>query len=216
MSPSPLVMMGMRQIVSMAGGMTICGEARTLDQLRDLCSETMPGLVVLDPLAENEKGFEFLRLAPHMCRKARLAALSGQFERVVMERMFDLGVTVVMTPHDEVEDIRHALHAANMGKKHVSPCAMEAWQLDDRIQAGPNQKDIAQTLSRRELEIFTMLGAGLSVKQVAAKAGVSARTVESHQARIKTKLGFRSNTEMRRHAILYVGHPSTSRKAGRH
>ncbi|MGV3659957.1 MAG: LuxR C-terminal-related transcriptional regulator [Prosthecobacter sp.] len=216
MSPMPVVMMGMRQIISTAGGMRVCGEAATLDELRELCAETMPTLVVLDPLAEDEKGFEFLKEAPQMCRTARLAALSAQFERVGMERMFDLGVMALMTPQDEVEDIRHALHAANKGKKHVTPCAMEAWRLDDDTQTAPNQKNITQTLSERELEIFTLLGAGLSVKETAAQAGVSARTVESHEARIKTKLGFCSNTEMRRHAILYVGHSARPRKRVSH
>lgn len=206
MSPMPVVVMGMREIISMTVGMAVRGEALTLDELRELCSETMPALVVLDPLAEEEKGFDFLKEAPRMCRTARLAALSGRFERGAMERMFDLGVTALMTPEDEVEDIRHALHAANKGKKHVTPCAMDAWQLDDTTQTAPNQKNITQTLSDRELQIFTLLGTGLSIKETAAKAGVSARTVESHEARIKTKLGFRSNTEMRRHAILYVGH----------
>jgi DNA-binding NarL/FixJ family response regulator len=51
----------------------------------------------------------------------------------------------------------------------------------------------AYSLTRRELEVIELLCKGLLYKQIAAKLGISTRTVETHVANSKRKLGFRAH-----------------------
>ena len=44
-------------------------------------------------------------------------------------------------------------------------------------------------LSRRELEIFSMLGTGMTVSQIGNRLAISVKTVETHRENIKNKLG---------------------------
>ena len=55
---------------------------------------------------------------------------------------------------------------------------------------GPNAPDDFRShLTPRELELFTMLGEGLSNKELGQRFGISTRTVETHRKAISKKLG---------------------------
>jgi DNA-binding NarL/FixJ family response regulator len=56
-------------------------------------------------------------------------------------------------------------------------------------------------LTDRELEVFRMIGAGLSVKEIAEKLYLSVKTVEAHREHIKEKLNIKSSAELLRFAI---------------
>ena len=47
-------------------------------------------------------------------------------------------------------------------------------------------------LSNREIEVFQMLGRGMTTKFIAKKLGVSPKTIEAHRERIKTKLNLKT------------------------
>lgn len=49
--------------------------------------------------------------------------------------------------------------------------------------------DVETLLTPRELELFTMLGEGLSNKELGQRFGISTRTVETHRKAISKKLG---------------------------
>lgn len=66
-----------------------------------------------------------------------------------------------------------------------------------REQAPPEDgPDHLDALTRRELEIARLIGAGLSNRQIADRLGRSQRTVESHVEHILRKLGFGSRTQV--------------------
>ena len=51
-------------------------------------------------------------------------------------------------------------------------------------------------LSNRERQVFGLLGSGHGTAQVALKLGIGMKTVETHRARIKAKLGLQNATEL--------------------
>jgi len=53
-----------------------------------------------------------------------------------------------------------------------------------------------QVLSRRELEIATLVAEGLTNKEIASRLFISERTAEGHVERIRNKLDFRSRTQI--------------------
>lgn len=57
------------------------------------------------------------------------------------------------------------------------------------------------TLTEREREVMLLLGEGLQNREVAARLGLSPRTVEVHKARILAKLGIRNVAELVRRTI---------------
>ena len=76
--------------------------------------------------------------------------------------------------------------------KVAGPAAIVAALRDDAPRATqpvavvPHDLD---SLSERELHVFTQLGFGHSTQEIAAAFGVSVKTIETHRENIKAKLG---------------------------
>jgi DNA-binding NarL/FixJ family response regulator len=60
-----------------------------------------------------------------------------------------------------------------------------------------------ERLSDRELEIFNLIGQGLSPRIIAEKFGLSVKTIEAHRENIKGKLGLASSHELIRYAAQH-------------
>jgi DNA-binding NarL/FixJ family response regulator len=59
-------------------------------------------------------------------------------------------------------------------------------------------------LSDRELEVLELLGRGFGTREIANELHLSVKTIETHRAHIKEKLGFKDAGEMVRFSIDWV------------
>jgi predicted ATPase/DNA-binding CsgD family transcriptional regulator len=62
---------------------------------------------------------------------------------------------------------------------------------EDAWRGGPHG-----TLTRRELEVATLVAQGLTNRDIAGRLGVSVRTIDTHVDHVLTKLGFNSRTQL--------------------
>jgi DNA-binding NarL/FixJ family response regulator len=60
-------------------------------------------------------------------------------------------------------------------------------------------------LSTRELQVYEMLGRGLSNKAIAEGLGVSHKTIGTYKARLMEKLGYRTTPALMLHARQMLG-----------
>jgi len=98
-----------------------------------------------------------------------------------------------------MEAIRHVLS----GQTFVSP-KISAKILDAFSGRRPEGSSPVEQLTAREFEIFQLVGAGLSTKEIAAKLHVSAKTVEVHRVNIKQKLNVATAPELIRFAVRWI------------
>ncbi len=69
----------------------------------------------------------------------------------------------------------------------------------------PNGSKVS-ALSDRELQVFSLFGRGFGATRLAAELHLSVKTIETHQMRIKEKLGLRSAAELCERAVLWMSH----------
>ena len=67
-----------------------------------------------------------------------------------------------------------------------------------------DEKQGIKSLSNRELQVFEMIGQGVAPGKMAKKLNISVKTIETHQAHIKKKLGVTSAHKLTHHAIRWV------------
>ncbi|HWB12812.1 MAG TPA: response regulator [Pirellulales bacterium] len=67
------------------------------------------------------------------------------------------------------------------------------------------------TLTAREREVFDAITASLGTKQIAARLGISPRTIEVHRSRVLTKMGVETVIELARVAHLLGLFPVSAR-----
>lgn len=127
----------------------------------------------------------------------------------------DLGAAVLTL----VDDDRQAVLALGLGARGVLPRDIEAPRLaaavaaanagllvvDEAFRDALGRRDVtleppAEPLTRRELEVLTLLGQGLSNKAIASSLGISDSTAKFHVNAILGKLGVASRSEAIVHA----------------
>ena len=68
----------------------------------------------------------------------------------------------------------------------------------------PKNVSSYSSLSNRELEILELLGHGTPTRQISEKLFISVKTVETHYAHIKRKLGVRTQPQLLRLAFNWL------------
>lgn len=203
--PLPMCRLGLRHVITMDSDMRVCGEATTLAQAHRCWTLKRPQIVVVDPEMERDEGFNFIEKTLKLDPQTRCVVFCGRLGRARIEKAFKLGAVAAISHFDPEEAVLKALYAAMRGTKHMTPRVAEDFCSKMSDEGSSVTGSAVEGLSVRERQIFRLLGRGLRIKEVAAEAGTSARTVESHEANMKKKLGLRDNGELRRLAILCVG-----------
>jgi DNA-binding NarL/FixJ family response regulator len=101
----------------------------------------------------------------------------------------------------DLDGVVQALDAVLRGEIVLSP-RMNARILARRFHGGPQVR--YSDLSNREMQIFLLIGAGLTTGQIATDLNLSPKTIGAHREKIKTKLGLETASELEREALLYV------------
>jgi len=119
---------------------------------------------------------------------------------------------IIMTAHGDVPSARTAFQAQAIDflEKPFDPAqlrtAIEAAFSREGARLG-RRGEAAKlaTLTAREREVLEQAAQGLHAKEIAAKLGISPRTVEVHKTRIMEKLGVRNVAELVRFALSTEG-----------
>jgi DNA-binding CsgD family transcriptional regulator len=61
-----------------------------------------------------------------------------------------------------------------------------------------------QCLTNRELEVFEMVGRGLTTQEISKRLCLSAKTIGTYRERIKEKLKLRNASELTHRAVQWV------------
>ena len=117
---------------------------------------------------------------------------------------------VIITAHGDVATARAAFQAAGRRLPREALRQRPAARRDrDRLRAGEalrlrRSAEAARSSTRltaREREVLEHAAQGLHAKEIAARLGISPRTVEVHKTRIMEKLGVRNVAELVRFAL---------------
>jgi DNA-binding NarL/FixJ family response regulator len=84
------------------------------------------------------------------------------------------------------------------GGRYVSPALAE--KLASLIATGDDRRP-HELLSAREYQVLCLIGAGKSVKEVAAAMSLSPKTVSTYRTRVMEKTGLKSNAEIIRYTV---------------
>ncbi len=188
-------------------GLAVCGEAEDeWEGLRQI-ERCRPDLVVVDVALKNGgNGIELIAAVKQRYPAMKTLVWSMFAEKPLVECALRIGATGYLSKEESLELVVEAIRQVLEGRLYLSPLmAGKVMTLvsDDQ----PLPRDPLEALSRREMEVFSMIGAGLTTQQIAAKLEVSPKTVDSHRERIKQKLALKNSTELTHRATQWALQP---------
>ena len=201
----PLVREWLTNLINQQPDLEVCGEAENVaDALRGIAS-TNPELAVIDITLNAASGLELIKDIRIQHPSVATIVLSMHEEELYAERAMRAGARGYVRKRETSKNILAAIRRVLEGGIYVSEKlsnAMALKFLEGKEAVGVASSRIEQ-LSDRELEVFRLLGQGLSTSQIAQQLHISLKTVQAHCVRAKEKLSLTTAAELVREAILW-------------
>jgi DNA-binding NarL/FixJ family response regulator len=170
----------------------VVGEAATPAEALRVIAETKPDVVLLDVHLPEGGGVTVLEgLGPDAPKVLALSVSDAAEDVVPMIRAGALGY---VTKTIDTEELLTAVATVAAGDACFSP-RLAAFVLQ-AFSAPAQAADELEALTPREREVLHHLARGYSYKRIAARLGISDRTVESHVGAVLRKLQLTSRHEV--------------------
>jgi len=179
-------------------GMSICGETDNIAEALELARTAKPDLALVDITLKGSSGLEFLKDLKAQDIQLPVLVLSMHEEILYAERVLAAGAKGYITKHENSQTLLGAMRQVLDGKVYLSQ------QMTDNLLKKMSGQEVSvsamKRLTDRELEVFHLIGAGRTTREIAEILKLGMTTVDTYRTRIKEKLGLRNGTQLQHYA----------------
>lgn len=200
----PLVREWLRQLLLGQPDFEVAGQADDPASALASMLTAPPDVAVLDLSYPTGTGLDLIKSLRVQLPKVQIVVLSMHEELSQVERALRAGASGYVMKRESTTRIVEAVRCVLQGNVYANPdvlARLAERMVGRRPGAAGGTVDL---LSDRELEVFRRMGDGHATKRIAADLGVSMKTVQEYQARIKEKLGLADATELMRAAVRWT------------
>lgn len=187
----------MKAILQPEAGLVVVGEVtdgaaaiRTITELEPDIFVTDIALPVLGGIATTE---HVKRLYPTL----QVIALTAYETEAYVRLMMKAGASGYLLKRTASEELVRAIRTVGDGRIYLDPALSRSMLAHG---AGKKRRaaslELRPDLSKREVEALQLIARGFTMKELAARLGLSPRTLETYKARAMSKLGLRSRADI--------------------
>lgn len=193
----PLVRAGFHQLIAEEPDLSVCGEASNQREALQIVKKTVPDVTIIDISLRSGSGLDLIKRLHAKDPAIRILVASMYEDSIFAERALKAGASGYINKREAPSNILNAVRQVLKGEVYLSPKMTEHMQVrnNDHAEAPPQPAEysVVNKLTDREVEVFDLIGRGLSTNQIADKLHLSVKTIETHRAHIKEKLNIHSN-----------------------
>jgi DNA-binding NarL/FixJ family response regulator len=190
---SPLARAGLENLLA-ARDVEVVGSNAAVETLAEMLADAAPDVVLVDSSGEPFEPMLESILASGLASDVSVLLLGDGMTPAASADALRAGIRAALPGDISPEQLVAALQAVASGLIVLHPANMnELLPAGSAATRAPGE--LAESLTRRELEVLQMLAGGLSNKEIAARLNISEHTAKFHVASILGKLGAGSRTE---------------------
>jgi len=190
-------------LIDKADDMKVCGQTDNIRDALALIKETQPSIAIIDITLRGSSGLELLKDLRAQGMDLPTLVLSMHDESVYAERALRAGAKGYVTKNEASTAVLNAIRQIVKGEIYLNPRFMS--RMLSRI---TGSRDIAaepiDQLADRELEVFDLIGRGLTTREIAEQLGLGVTTVDTYKSRIREKLNLENSARLRLAASRWV------------
>jgi DNA-binding NarL/FixJ family response regulator len=164
--------------------MRVVGAAEDGRRAVNLAKVLKPDVVLMDVAMPLMNGAMATKAILHQSPNTRILAVSSYCDEDTVTALMRAGASGYLVKHAAGSELLTGIREICKGRKFLSP------QIPRRD----------GHLTPRETEVLRFIGEGLSNKEMAAKLGISVKTVEKHRDQLMKKLKIRDAASLTRYA----------------
>jgi DNA-binding NarL/FixJ family response regulator len=184
-----VVRAGLEQVIALADDIEVVGSTADGTEAATFAVAAEPDVVLMDLSMPTLDGIEATKRVLAQRPEAKVLVLTSFSDRDRILQALDAGACGYVLKDAEPDELLRAIRAAARGEAPLSPRAAQAL-LSARREPSP-----VEALSEREREVLALVVAGLANKQIAARLGISEKTVKAHLTRVFREIGVYDRTQ---------------------
>ena len=200
----PVVCGGLMQLVNSQPDLACVGAADNTADARRLVRECKPDVTILDLRLKGGDALDFIKTLRVEHPEVKVLVLSQYDELLFAERVLRAGASGYIMKENATDELLRAIRKVLAGELYYSErvaAAVVQRTLREKP-AGPHAG--IDVLSDREMQVFQLLGASYSAREIAEQFHLSRKTIETHSENIKHKLGLHNAAELKRFACKWA------------
>jgi DNA-binding NarL/FixJ family response regulator len=199
----PSVRDGLSLRITLHADLEVCGEADSEDEAFTLVKQSAPDLVLVDISLKNGNGIELLKRIRSHDPAIKMLVVSGFQDSLYAERACRAGAMGYLNKQESNEKLIEAIRTVLAGERFLTP-EISRRLINQSLGSRDKTKSPIENLTNRELEIFRMIGEGLTSGAIAERLFLSPYTIDSHRENIKRKLDISNAAELSRAAVQWL------------
>jgi two-component system response regulator NreC len=189
-----LMLRSLRVLLEGEEDVDVIAEAGDLASARHCLEDQSPHVLVLDLRLPGGSSIEMIGKLREEAPSTQIVVLTMKDNPVFAEHALASGALGFVLKELADSELPQAVRAVARGEEYVSPRV--AARLD-ALRASLTDHE----LTAREVEVLRLIALGHTSAEVAHNLHISPRTVESHRARIHSKLGLPTRADLVRYAL---------------
>ena len=200
----PLTRDGIALVISRESDFLVSAQAGNAAQALAAVLVDQPDLVVVDLNLPDKSGIELIKDLKAVAPKLRVLVLSMHDEAIYAERALRAGASGYIMKVEGGRKLVEAIRRVLAGEIYVSAAISSRILRGFRGQQELVPRALVEKLSDRELEVFRLLGTGISTRAIGDRLHLSPKTIEAHRGNIKTKLGIATAAELISYSARWI------------
>lgn len=201
----PILREGLERIIDVEDDFSVCGSAGSVGEALAQVEKTGPDLVITDLSLPGRSGLELIKDLKATRPELPVMVVSMHDEMIYAERVLKAGGRGYLMKGAFPGELVKAMHLVLEGEVYASQAVTNHFL--QTLSAGKGQAKSGYPLDRltdREMEVFDLIGQGKGNQGIAARLGISPRTVDAHRVHIREKLGLSDGTALTRYAVRWI------------
>lgn len=200
----PIMVEGCANLLGRQSDMEVCGTADNAGDALRIYQELFPNVAIVDVSLENSSGLDLIKQIIDCDEHARILVISMYDESLYGERALKAGALGYLNKREATEKLVEAVRSVARGDVFASEKLTR--RLLSRVVGHrvTTSESPIETLTDRELEVFKLVGEGMTLKKIASQLDLSPKTVSNYRDNIRAKLGLANITELVRRATQWV------------
>jgi DNA-binding NarL/FixJ family response regulator len=196
----PVLCDGLKQLIDRQPDLTCVGVADNTSDAKRLVQECKPDLMVLDLRLKGGDALDFIKTLRVEFPEVKVLVLSQYDELIFAERTLRAGASGYIMKENVTDEVLRAVRKVLTGELYFSERVAAAVVQRTLRDKPSSPRNGVERLSDREMQVFQLLGAAYSPREIAEQFQLSRKTVETHCEKIKHKLTLQTAAELKRFA----------------